>query len=379
MSQLVFHRPQLATLLADQLLQSGAPTAAGSGLFLAGQRRTGKSTFLREDLGPELLRRQAVVVYADLWDNVAEDPEKVMTSAVRHTLALSNGVVKRLAKASGMEKVTIGGALTFSLDRVGLDGDVSLTAALAALSDETRRPITFIIDEAQHALTTPAGLQTLFALKAARDELNSSKHHGLRILATGSNRDKLAMMRNSKDQPFYLAPLISYPPLEADYVAWFCEHARLPAPLDPKKVLPLFKRAGHRPEILNAALDSVRFDFTLTPRNIAAKFAVEVERQLQATENDAMKTIRSLAPLQRAVFEVMAEQGEQFAPFAPASMQRYAAALARRGAGTKVSTENVQTSLKALQERKLVWRASRGVYALEEPTLAALVLAHASE
>lgn len=378
MGELVFHRRTLAAMIADKLLQTDAVTAAGSGLFLAGQRRTGKSTFLREDLRPELMRREAIVIYVDLWDNVAEDPGKVIMAAVRQTLALSGGVVKRLAKASGMEKVTAGGALSFSLDRVGLGGDVSLSAALAALSDESRRMIAFVIDAAQHALTSEAGVQALFALKAARDELNSSRHHGLRILATGSNRDKLAMMRNGKDQPFYLAPLIAFPHLDLDYVQWFCDNAKLRGALEPRKVATLFERAGFRPEILAAALDSVRFDFTVTPKNTAARFALEVERQLAAADSEMLKVLHSLPPLQRAVLEVMAQQGDQYAPFEPAAMQRYKKILDRREATTKVSAENVQAALRGLQERKLVWRASRGVYALEEPALVPLIAANAS-
>jgi hypothetical protein len=377
MADLVFHRQPLAAQIADKLLQTDGITAAGSGLFLAGQRRMGKSTFLREDLRPELMRRGAIVIYVDLWDDIAEDPAKVIMAAVRQTLALSGGVVKRLAKASGVEKVTVGGALSFALDRVGLGGDVSLSTALAALSDETRRMIAFVIDEAQHALTSEAGVQALFALKAARDELNSSQHHGLRILATGSNRDKLAMMRNGKDQPFYLAPLIAFPPLGGDYVQWFCDNAKLAGPLDTKKVAMLFERAGFRPEILAAALDNVRFDFTVTPKNTAARFALEVERQLAVAHSEMLKAVHSLPPLQRAVLEVMAQQGDQYAPFEPATLQKYKDILDRREATTKVSAENVQAALRGLQERKLVWRASRGVYALEEPALVPLIAAEA--
>ncbi len=89
---------------------------------------------------------------------------------------------------------------------MGLSKGVSLTAALAALSDETGQLIVLIIDEPQHAIASAAGADALFALKAARDELNSSAHQGLRIVATGSNQDKLAMLRNSKDQAFFGAP-----------------------------------------------------------------------------------------------------------------------------------------------------------------------------
>ena len=45
-----FHRPDLANDLADTILADGALAPARSGLFLAAPRRTGKSTFLREDL-----------------------------------------------------------------------------------------------------------------------------------------------------------------------------------------------------------------------------------------------------------------------------------------------------------------------------------------
>ena len=88
--------------------------------------------------------------------------------------------------------------------------------------DEIQKPIVIVIDEAQHAITTSAGYDAMFALKAARDELNSSAHYQLRVVATGSNMDKLAMLRNSKDHAFYLAPLVKFPALDASYVQWFC-------------------------------------------------------------------------------------------------------------------------------------------------------------
>ncbi|MEX5618452.1 ATP-binding protein, partial [Pseudomonas syringae] len=86
-----------------------------------------------------------------------------------------------------------------------------------------------MIDEAQHAITTEAGVAALFALKAARDELNSSRHHGLRIVCTGSNRDKLAMLRNSKDQAFFGASMVPFPTLDQNYIDWLCANIDLPS------------------------------------------------------------------------------------------------------------------------------------------------------
>jgi hypothetical protein len=78
-------------------------------------------------------------------------------------------------------------------------------------------------------------------LKAARDELNSSQHFGLRILCTGSNQDKLAMLRNGKDQAFFGAPMVKFQMLWKDFVAWFCQKANLAAELDPDKAWPFYR------------------------------------------------------------------------------------------------------------------------------------------
>lgn len=210
-----------------------------------------------EKIFARLWKISALVVYADLWANPTADPGAVIVNAIRTVLARHDGVIMRLAKAAGMEGIKVGN-LSFDLDRVGLGKDVSLTDALVALSDETRLMIVLVIDEAQHALTSEAGIAALFALKAARDELNSSAHHGLRVVCTGSNRDKLAMLRNSKDQAFFGAPMVNFPLLAKDYVEWFCDQADMAFDLDPEQVWPLFIEAGHRPELLGSAADVLR-------------------------------------------------------------------------------------------------------------------------
>ncbi len=370
----VFHREPLAADLAGKVLFVAPTSASGSGLFLAAPRRTGKSTFLREDLRPELERQGALVVYVDLWEDRRADPGDVIVQAVRAALSRHDGVETRLARSAGMEKVTLGG-VAFSLDRVGLGQGVSLSVALSALSDETGRVIVLIIDEAQHAITSERGGDALFALKAARDELNSSRHKGLRIVATGSNRDKLAMLRNGRDQAFYGAPLVSFPPLGPDYVAWFCERVGLAAALDPAMVQELFARAAYRPEVLGAAADALRFEFGLAPQDVPGRFAAAVQEQIDAGSDELLRVVHSLTPLQSAVLKVLARRGADYAPFEGTTLQAYQTVLlASQPAGeTKADVPAVQQALIALQEKALVWRAARGVYALEDAALADLM------
>jgi hypothetical protein len=327
---------------------------------------------VREDLRPAFEAQGALVIYADLWANPTADPGKVIITALKSTLSSSDGALRRLVKGLGLKEVKVGGSLSFDLDRLGLGKDASLTDALVALSDEFKKMIVLIIDEAQHAITTDSGIDTLFGLKAARDELNSSRHFGLRIICTGSNQAKLAMLRNNKDQAFFGAPMMSFPLLDQAFVAWFCQKVNLAAPLDPTVVWDLFVEAGYRPEIIGAAADQIRFDFISDPATIPERFSEEVHKLTTEMNNVQRKVIKSLTPIQQAVLRVMAANGADYAPFEANTIKKYAQAMASTGMSPediKVDMPNVQSALGALQEKKLVWKAARGVYDLEESSL----------
>ncbi len=377
MSEIFYHRPELAARLSRLIVQVTVGSSASSGVFLAAPRRTGKSTFAREDLRPALEKAGAIVLYADLWQDLTKDPGLVIVEAIREAVGRNEGFITRLAKASGIDKVAVGG-LNFSLDKIGLGKDIDLTTALVALSDESQKLIVLMIDEAQHAITTEAGVAALFALKAARDELNSSRHHGLRIVCTGSNRDKLAMLRNSKDQAFFGASMVPFPTLDQNYIDWLCANIDLPSPLDPAEVFQLFKESGYRPELLGAAADAIRFDFFIDPENVPERFAELVRAQADELNANLKKVIHSLTPIQSAVIRVMGSMGNNFAPFEAPTMALYATAMKQAGipeSDIKVEVPGVQQALIALQEKNLVWKASRGVYAVDEHVIVDLLRA----
>lgn len=377
MPEIFYHRPELATRLSKLIMQISVGSSASSGVFLAAPRRTGKSTFAREDLRPALEKAGAIVLYADLWQDLTKDPGLVIVEAIREAVGRNDGFITRLAKASGIDKVAVGG-LNFSLDKIGLGKDIDLTTALVALSDESQKLIVLMIDEAQHAITTEAGVAALFALKAARDELNSSRHHGLRIVCTGSNRDKLAMLRNSKDQAFFGASMVPFPTLDQNYIDWLCANIDLPSPLDPAEVFQLFKESGYRPELLGAAADAIRFDFFIDPENVRERFAELVRAQADELNGNLKKVIHSLTPIQSAVIRVMGSMGDNFAPFEAPTMALYATAMKQAGipeSDIKVEVPGVQQALIALQEKNLVWKASRGVYAVDEHVIVDLLRA----
>lgn len=377
MADTLYHRPELAERLSKLILQVAVGSAASSGVFLAAPRRTGKSTFAREDLRPALEKAGAIVLYADLWKDLTKDPGQVIVEAVREAVGRNQGLITRLAKSSGLDKVSVGG-LNFNVDRIGLGKDIDLTTALVALSDESQQIIVLMIDEAQHAITTEAGVAALFALKAARDELNSSKHHGLRIVCTGSNRDKLAMLRNSRDQAFFGASMVPFPTLGQDFINWFCANIDLACALDPAEVFQLFTESGYRPELLGAAADEIRFDFAIEPDAIPERFSALVRAQADELNANIKKVIHSLTPIQSAVIRVMSAKGGDYAPFEAPTMALYAKAMEQAGIAVtdiKVEVSGVQQALIALQDKKLVWKAARGVYAVDEHAIVDLLRA----
>ena len=102
------------------------------------------------------------------------------------------------------------------------------------------------------------------------------------------------MLRNSKDQAFFGAPLVAFPELGADFIDWFCSRIQLPAPLSPPEVERLFARAAFRPEVIGAAADQLRFDFSLEAKDVAARFAAAVEEQIQAADAQTLRDRKSV-------------------------------------------------------------------------------------
>ena len=375
MSQNFYRRRALAVRLTKLITQVAVGSAAASGVFLTAPRRTGKSTFAREDLRPALEEAGAIVLYADLWKDLTKDPGAVIVETVREAIGRDEKLTSRLAIAPGLEALSVG-RVSFDVNKIGLGKEFGLIKAFEALSDEAKKLIVLIIDETQHAITTDEGVAALFALKAARDELNSSKHYGLRIVCIGSNQNKLAMLRNSSDEAFFGASILQLPMLDENFVDWYCKALNLPNSLDPSDVFQLFQESGYRPEIISAAADCIRFDLTVGPKTNLVRFAELVRAQAEALNANLKTMIHSLTPIQSAVICVMGAKGEGFAPFECSTMELYAKAIANAGIATsepKVEVPDVQLALMELQEKKLVWKTSRGVYTIEEQEIVDLL------
>ena len=365
-NKLLFHRPDIAARLASVLLGDDPLNQAGrSGLFLAAPRRTGKSTFLRTDLIPAIETTGAIAVYVDLWVDKTRNPADLIAEAVRDKL--------------GSLADTLGKSRSFEIDTIGKVGGVTLAKAFEGLRAATGKQVVFIIDEAQHALTTAEGESTLFALKAARDALNLGLDRpGLAILATGSMRSKISDLVMGKNQAFYGASVADFPALGKDFVLHLLRvmllhrfrEDQLP---DTDRVMLAFKRLGYRPEELSKAItDAV----TRPEANISDAVEAAAQARYDAAGMRLHRQMANLPDIQRSIVRRLAsasigEGGASVAVFGKESLQWYSLDLG----GTKVTAAMVQKALEALVSGEVVWRSSHGSYQLDDELMAEVVFA----
>ena len=89
------------------------------------------------------------------------------STAIRAEMSKHDSAMKKIANGMGISGGKLG-SIDFSLDRIDIGKGGTLAQALAALSDEVRKPVVIVIDEARHALTSQAGMDKRSSSRARR-------------------------------------------------------------------------------------------------------------------------------------------------------------------------------------------------------------------
>lgn len=207
MIELCPSRAELAESLARRILLNAVGSAASSGLLLVRPQADAESTFIACDLQKALAARGALVLYANLGESKPADA--IIAGSIC-------GSIQRLLFTSASDPVpcvaqVVSSTAGVTQELIGIGKRVSLCTAFVALSELSKRLIVLVVEGVQHASEEASGTATLCALKAARDELNSSKHHGLRIVLVGYDRDDIKRLCTDRDQAFFGAPMIDLP------------------------------------------------------------------------------------------------------------------------------------------------------------------------
>lgn len=367
MDAFYYSRPLLAEHLVADLTGQNPFSDAANGLFLAAPRRTGKTTFLRNELRPALERTGRVVTYVDLWEDKSRNPGDLIADAIAAELQKHLGIVAKTAKASGLDEVNIAGWLKIDTKKIGKVDGTTLYDALRALCDMARKPVVLIIDEAQHSLTSAEGETAMMALKSARDQLNTPGETRLLLVMSGSDRDKLLRLVNSNAAPFFGSAITRMPELDRNFIVHIASliersYPRM-APVDVDMLWDSFERLGHRPQPLLRLLGIV-----LNPLNSPVPgFERDVLQLAEAQRADDERAMESaylvLRPLEQAVLWRMLEQKNRFRPYDAEALTFY-----REKTGEKITAQKAQAAIASLraQEPSLMWKSAKGEYALDD-------------
>lgn len=368
-----FPRFSLAQEMSEALRGSNLFNDAPNGLFLAAPRRTGKTTFLQADLKPELEKHGIVVIYVDLWAAPLRDPGELIAEAIGRTLRDQLGMVGKAAKASGLESITLAGALKIDTSKIGQPDGSTLADALRTLHQLAKAPLALIVDEAQHSLTSEAGENAMTALKSARDQLNRPGQVNLMLVMSGSDRDKLLRLVNANAAPFYGSSIKHLPLLDADFVthlAALIERQRPElAPVDQTLLGQAFQILGQRPQffidILGQALSPFGADAQAISRfepTVLALAHQRLEQDRRQMESDFL----ALRPVEQAVIWRMLALSARFRPYDAEALQFYSDKTR-----APITRAMAQKAMEALRNRQpsLVWKSARGEYAIDDAAM----------
>ena len=368
---MTYRRTALAQQMAQQLLRpSFLDTSLRSGLFLSGQRRVGKTTFLATDLIPALEALGAIVVYVDLWSQPQSNPADLVHGAIRQALqelqTPGSGILRRLKQVSSIDAGAAGFKFGFKLADVGKDQGASLARAFTELIDQARTDVVLIVDEVQHALGSADGDTLLHALKAARDAINTrpgTPGHFL-FIGTGSHRARVQELTLKGNQAFNGAVTNEFPVLGRDFIDYVLEQVRpqLGAMLPSADVAEAaFRAMGSRPEELMKALNILR---SLPPDALPDEHLPTIAQSLGAAAADVeLQKVEAMGPLAQAVFSrICSIGGDVKGVFTAEALKAYAAQI-----GREATAQEVQGIIGQMTAANLLMRVKHGHYGVTDP------------
>lgn len=366
----IYHRPDIAQQMAAKLLRPGLlDQGLRSGLFLSGLRRTGKTTFLLQDLIPALQNAGALVIYVDLWSDVSADPSTLIHAALRSALQdLQTPTSGMRARLNALKSINVGAAgftFGFSIADIGTPQGATIAQVVKEIIDQAKTDLVFIVDEVQHMLTSESGLALMQAFKAARDAVNARPNtpgHFI-FIGTGSHRAQVVGMTVQGKNAFEGATSVDYPTLEQDYVQFVLEALQK----EEVAVVPSltvacqsFALLGNRPEELLRALRLLQH---YQPQEADQYLPVISATLKEAAADIEIKKIEDLGELACAVFDRVAQAKEDASGlFSTAALAAYSSAI-----GREVSADQVQRIAQLLQDYNLIVRKGYGLYGVTDP------------
>lgn len=335
----IWHYPR--TQLAEQvigLFNSGLSHA----LTFFAPRRKGKTEFLLKDIAPLAKDQDYQVFYFSFLDNGND----TLRRFIFELNAFSQG---KIAKAlSQLSSVEIQG-FKAELNQMGNDDLLHAVSTLATHN----RPTLLLLDEIQ-ALAGASHQGLIASLRTALDT-NKDK---IKVIFTGSSRENLRLMFSSSTAPFFhYGQNLNFPDLDksfTDHLAGVL-YQTTKRDLDNDELYHAFCEMNKSPQMARALIERM----ALNPSLDIATAKDELLSDLQSN-HDYLLTYQELTALQQHLLRHIATgQGEMYSQATKEHLTRLL--------GVDISNANIQSSIRSLSKKGLLFRASNGVYEIDDP------------
>jgi hypothetical protein len=214
-------------------------------------------------------------------------------------------------------------------------------------------------------LTSEEDESLMTALKSARDQVKEDGRSGLLLIMSGSHRDKLMRLLNTKAAPFWGSSVRALPTLGRPYVEEVARELRTDwgTPLDVELLMQVFTLCAECPQFLAETLRAARS--AANGEIPSMQQVLDIAQQRRQRDRDGLSSkYRTLGMLEQAIFWRLLDKGDAFKAFDAASIAFYSART-----GKIVSVAQAQKAMEKLrdsgpEEPPLVWKSLRGDYLL---------------
>jgi len=266
--------------------------------------------------------------------------------------------------------------LGVQLDGLGTPGGVTLAEVFVELVRKAQGDVVLIIDEVQQAMASQDGQDMLFALKAARDKVNTATDlpGRLLIVGTGSHKSLVTDMATRRSQAFAGAHTASFDPLGKDYVEWFLSRLAAAGLAVPslQAAFSGFRDMGSRPEELTKAVrqfqDEVAAGRAADADTAFATICATIATVAAELDIQSIEDAGELAVL--AFSRIAAGQGRGL--YAADTLTSFSESL-----GREVSANDMTPAIDKLVAANLIVRKGHGSFDIADPFVKQVWLRHA--
>ena len=352
-----WHFPR--TELAKQVLGMFDSGLASSLTFFA-PRRMGKTEFLRKDIMPLAEHNGWRVFYFSFLDAGAHSEQQfidALTSFAQKDgfISKASNLLKSIGKVSG-EVAGVKGEFELGTQQT----NNSILTAIERLAQQ-QSPVLLLLDEIQ-ALAGNAHKSTIASLRTALD----TDKDRIKVIFTGSSREGLRKMFSASNAPFFhYGQNLHFPELSRGFTDHLAENYQRTTgrSLDQEELWAAFVDMHRSPQLARSLVERLALNPQFSIEFAKQQFVLDI-----ASSRDFHGLWDSLKPVEHFLLIAIAQDQPEL--YSSTFRQQ----LANRIGVNEIPVSTVQSALRSLTRRQVIFKPDNSIYEIEDSLLKEWIL-----